>query len=129
MQWINMKRKKIIIIKTFKGKWLRILFQLLWKILMVHILFCPFGMYVTEGGIINFFVLEWSFFLLLLIFLLCINSLNFISFLQHCLLCTSYAFHSFCLQIMCMVLFIYWLIYLFPIFSLCLCSFSFPFLF
>jgi hypothetical protein len=53
-----MKRKKIIIIKTFKGKWLRILFQLLWKILMVHILFCPFGMYVTEGGIINFFVLE-----------------------------------------------------------------------
>jgi hypothetical protein len=129
MQWINMKRKKIKIIKTLKGKGLRILFQLLWKIFMVHILFCPFGIYVTKGGIIIFFVLEWSFFLLLLIFLLCINFLNFISFSQHCLLCTSYAFDSFCLQIMSMVLFIYWLIYLFPIFSLCLCSFSFPFFF
>jgi len=53
-----MERKKFKIIKTFKGKGLRILFQLLWKIFMVHILFCPFGMYVTEGGIIIIFVLE-----------------------------------------------------------------------
>ncbi len=46
-------------------------------------------------------------------------------FPQHLLLCTSYAFHSFCLHIICMC------VHVLPFFhiSLCLCSSSFTFSF